>query len=40
MDEKQRLARLEKLSWLADVPLFIDESQRFAGFLAQSSDGA
>lgn len=27
MDAKQRLARLDKLSWLADVPLFIDETQ-------------
>jgi hypothetical protein len=27
MDAEQRLARLEKLSWLADVPLFIDETQ-------------
>lgn len=27
MDAKQRLARLNKLSWLADVPLFIDETQ-------------
>src|ERR1035437_9008171 len=27
MDAEQRLARLDKLSWLAGVPLFIDETQ-------------